>query len=61
MRLLLKQDSELRRNFLGVRWSDAEMDLVTKAAHERWLSNSAFIRQTVMDVLTAGKQEEKKT
>jgi len=59
MRTELKHESDLRRNFLGVRWSDQEMDLVTKCAHERWLSNSAFIRQTVMDVLTAKKPEQK--
>jgi len=51
-------ESDRRRNFLGVRWSDQEMDLVTQHAHDRWLSVSAFIRQTVMDQLT-GKPEKK--
>ena len=54
-----KSESELRRNFLGVRWSDAEMSTISAAAHDEWLSISSFIRQLVMQVLSERKEVRK--
>lgn len=54
-----KDESDKRRNFLGVRWSDDEMDIVSTAAHDRWMAVSPFIRQLVMQALTQKKGERK--
>ena len=51
MKKRLKKGAELRRNFLGIRWSDEELNIVATAAHDRWLSVSPFVRQLVMDAL----------
>jgi hypothetical protein len=48
---------ELRRNLLGVRWSDGELKLVTAAAHDKWMPASAFIRQLVLERLAGGDRK----
>jgi hypothetical protein len=53
-------ESEKRRNFLGVRWSDDEMNAISTAAHNSWLPVSSFIRQQIMQQLVGQKRGDKR-